>query len=323
MRPTLRVRASCGLHSRSTRIHSDVADPLRPPRPSIPYVEKRGLPRLRATGRLRSPAEDVYHWVLLRTWPQFFALVGVAFLALNAIFALFYVLSPGAISGARAHSYEDAFFFSVQTFTTIGYGGMSPATRYGHWVVTLEALVGMTSVALTTGITFAKFSRPTAKILFSDKMVIAPRDGVPYLMFRMANWRDNQIVEAQLRMILLVTETTSEGDVLRRPLEIRLVRDKNAMFLMTWLALHRIDEESPFFGERAFEKLREDGAEIYVSLSGYDETIMQSIHARHAYSLDDVVANARFVDMMRIQPAGESALDYSRFHEVEAVQTNA
>jgi inward rectifier potassium channel len=267
-------------------------------------------------GQARAWHEDIYHWILTRTWPQFFAFVFLAFLGLNTLFACLYLLQTGSIANARPGSFEDMFFFSVQTLATIGYGGMTPATRYGHVIVTMEALTGIVSVALMTGITFAKFSRPLARILFSEKMVIAPRDGVPHLMFRMANWRHNQVVEAQLRLVLLVTEVTREGDSLRRPQEIPLVRDKNPMFALTWVAMHAIDETSPFHGEDAIERLRARKGEMFLTVTGYDETIMQTIHARRAYSLDDIVKNARFADIISVEEDGTRKLDYTRFHEV-------
>jgi inward rectifier potassium channel len=278
--------------------------------------QKSTLPRIRAVGQVRRPFDDVYHWILTRSWPQFFAFVGLAFLAVNTLFALLYLAQPGSIANTRPGSFEDLFFFSVQTLATIGYGGMMPATRYGHVMVTLEALTGLVSVALTTGITFAKFSRPIARVVFSDKMVIAPRDGVPHLMFRMANWRHNLVVEAQLRLVLLVAETSKEGETLRRPLELPLVRDRNAMFALTWVAMHKIDESSPFFGDNGFARLRERKAELYLSLTGFDETIMQNIHARTAYGLDDIVQNARFVDIIAVQPDGTRVLDYTKFNDV-------
>lgn len=277
------------------------------------------LPKIVAIGRERKFTEDIYHWVLTLRWREFFAVIALAFLAMNTLFALFYLAIPGSIANAREGSFEDAFFFSVHTMGTIGYGSMAPASRYGNVIVAIEALVGMVSVALMTGITFAKFARPTARILFSEKLVIQPRDGVPHLVLRLANWRHNQVIEAQLKMILLLSHKTLEGDTLRQPTEIKLVRDRNAMFGLTWLAMHRIDEESPFFGDEGFQRLRAKQGEIFVSITGFDETIMQSIHARFAYSLDDIVPNARFADILTVQPDGTRVLDYSRFHEVVPV----
>ena len=272
---------------------------------------------MRAIGRPWEPQKEIYHFLLRRSWLGFFCTVALGFLAANAVFAALYVTDPGGISNARGRSFEDAFFFSVQTMATIGYGTMAPVTRFTHIVVTFEALVGILAVALITGITFSKFSRPTARVVFSDRMVIAPRNGVPHLMFRLANWRQNQVLEAQLRLILLITERTLEGETLRRPHELKLLRDRNPLFSLTWLAMHKIDESSPFFGPRAFGRLREQNAQIFVSLYGVDETVGQNIHARYPYTLDDIVPGARFVDLLVDLPDGTRQLDYRVFHDIE------
>ena len=194
--------------------------------------------------------DDVYHRLLLVPWWQFFALFALAFLVGNAIFGGLFLLERGSIGGARPGSFEDAFFFSVQTLATIGYGSMSPATFYAHCVVTVEALIGLLSVALMTGLTFAKFARPTARVLFGEKFVISRVNGVPHVMFRMANWRGNLIVEAQLHVVVLVEERTAEGEVFRRPVELPLVRDRNATFVLTWTAMHRDRRKEPILRGR-------------------------------------------------------------------------
>jgi inward rectifier potassium channel len=260
--------------------------------------------------------DDVYHRLLLVPWWQFFALFSLAFLVGNAIFGGLFLLERGSIGGARAGSFEDAFFFSVQTLATIGYGSMYPATFYAHCVVTVEALTGLLSVALMTGLTFAKFARPTARVLFSEKFVVSRLNGVPHVMFRMANWRGNLIVEAQLHVVVLLEERTSEGEVYRRPVELPLVRDRNATFLLTWTAMHRIDEKSPFFGDDPLAKLRAANAQLFLSLTGLDETLGQTIHARYNYSLDDCVVNARFADVVSPNHDGSRIVDYSFFHDV-------
>jgi inward rectifier potassium channel len=247
---------------------------------------------------------------------EFVLLVVVAFVLANAIFALAYLCQPGSIANARPGSFEDAFFFSVQTMATIGYGALAPATLFGHLMVTCEAIVAILGVAVITGVTFSRFSRPTAKVLFSDKLVIGPRDGVPHLMFRMANWRRNTILEAQLRVALLIEEVTLEGQVIRRPLELPLVRDRNALFWMTWTAMHRIDETSPFFGPDAFDKLQTQKAELFLSLMGIDETFAQIVHARRAYALSDIVMNAYYADVLTVRDDGVRVIDYRAFHDI-------
>jgi inward rectifier potassium channel len=271
------------------------------------------------TGRRTSPWDDAYHFILGASWTRFLLLASAAYLALNALFACIYLAAPGSIAHAREGSFEDAFFFSVQTMATIGYGGMMPATRLGHVFVTTEALIGILFTTLLTGLAFAKFARPTARVLFADRAVITPRDGVPHLMFRLANWRHNLVVEAQLRVVLLRTHTTLEGETMRIPTEIRLVRERTALFSMTWLPMHLIDETSPFHGPGALQRLIDERAELYLSFTGLDETVAQTIHARRRYLLSDVVVGARFADVLRIGEDGSRHIDYRHFHELVTI----
>lgn len=274
------------------------------------------LPTIKAIGLERAPHKDAYHFILARSWPTFFLLVALVFGLANVLFARLYLVEPGSIANARPGSFEDAFYFSVQTLATIGYGGMYPVTRFAHIVVAIEALTGVLALALITGITFTRFARPSARVLFSRKVVIGPRNGVPHVMFRMANWRRNRIVEAQLRVTLLATETTLEGEVMRRQIDLPLLRDRTGVFFLSWTAMHRIDPASPFHGPDALARLRRQNAEIYLGLMGFDETIGQTIHARVQYVLDDVVPDARFADVLTTDPDGTRRIDYRKFHDV-------
>lgn len=292
-----------------------------PPQPVSPRISLAATRRgaIRALGLERALHKDAYHFVLARSWPTFFALVALTFIAANLLFAAAYLAQPGSIAHARPGSFEDAFFFSVQTIATIGYGGMYPLTRYAHMLVVFEAMTGILGIAVITGLTFTRFARPSARVLFANKITITPRDGVPHLMFRMANWRRNRIVEAQLRVIMLVTERTREGEVLRRQVDLPLVRDRTALFFLTWTAMHRIDADSPFHGPAALDRLAERRAELYLSLMGFDETIGQTIHARHEYALTDIVPGARFADVLGSDPNGRFQIDYSKFHDTVAL----
>lgn len=273
-----------------------------------------GFFHIKSIGRKRRLFEDFYHRILGISWSAYFGLIVLSFLAANAVFASLYLLEHGSIAGAH-DTFVDAFFFSVQSLATIGYGAMAPATLYGHILVTIEALCGLLGFALITGITFSKFARPTARVLFSNKVVVGDRNGARFVMFRLANERQNQIVEATLRVIVLQNTTTKEGEFLRVPREVKLVRDRTAFFRLTWTAAHEIDESSPFYGEDCLKRLRETESEIYLSLQGLDETIAQTVHARHAYTLDDIEWNARFKDVIAILPDGTRQIDYRDFHE--------
>jgi inward rectifier potassium channel len=247
------------------------------------------------------------------------AIVVVLVLLINTVFAWVYTLIPGGVSNARRGSFEDAFFFSVQTLATIGYGTMAPQTRLAHIVVTIESILGIIAVGSLAGISFARLSRPKALVLFSSKVVVRDRNGVPHLQMRLANWRTNLIVEANLRVFLLVAEKTQEGEHNRTPLEVKLVRGSTPVFFLTWTVMHCIDPTSPFHGEDAIERLKASGAQLYVMLTGYDHTLGQVVHAYHEYQFSDIVHGARFVDIVGAAPDGTRTIDFARFHDIEPI----
>ena len=262
-----------------------------------------------------APLRDIYHSLLTTSWAQFFVLVLLAYLGANLVFAYGYLAVGDGIEEARPGNFSDAFFFSVQTMATIGYGKMAPRGLAANLLVTLEALIGLLGLALVTGLVFAKFSRPTARVIFSRNAVITVFDGVPSLLFRMANERGNQIAEAQAHLVLLRTERTPEGEEVRRMHDLRLRRSQSAFFAFTWLVVHPITPDSPLFGETA-DTMQEKDLDLVASVTGLDETLSQPVHARHAWSLGQILWGHRFVDVIVRMPDGRRAIDYRKFHEV-------
>jgi inward rectifier potassium channel len=254
---------------------------------------------------------------LVSSWPRLLGVLVLLYGTVNAFFALAYVL-VGGIDGAQPGSFTDAFFFSVQTLATIGYGRMVPHSTVANALVSLEALFGLVGVAVVTGLVFAKFSRPTARVLFSHVAVVAHRDGIPSLMFRMANARGNNIVEAHLHVVFARNETTAEGEQVRRFYDLELSRRENALFALTWTAIHPIIESSPLHRVSP-ATLSAEGVELIVSLVGFDESFAQTVHARHAYAATDIRWNARFVDILTWTPDGRRVVDYAHFHDVVPV----
>ena len=258
---------------------------------------------------------DLYHFLLSSSWPRLLGILALGFAAVNVVFALAYLLHPGSIGHARPRSFADAFFFSVQTMATIGYGEMVPQGLYANVLMTIEVLVGLVALAMVTGLTFAKFSRPTARVLFSRYAVIAPHDGVPSLMFRMANVRGNNVIEAEVHVVLARDETTTEGDSMRRFHDLELIRRRSALFALSWTAIHPLTDRSPLHGATG-AALEAAEAEIIVSLMGFDEQFSQTVHARHHYRPGDIVWGARFADILVRTASGGRRIDYGRFHEV-------
>ena len=271
-------------------------------------VKKLGLPRF--------DWADPYHLLLTMPWPQFLALICIAYLFANVLFALAYVAGGDIIVHARPGSFADAFFFSTQTMATIGYGIMAPRTTYAHILTVIESLTGLLGLAIATGLMFARFSRPTARIIFSRAVVIRPFDGVPTLMFRIANQRHNRILEAQVRVNLLQDEQTVEGDTIRRFHELALVRSQTPVLALTWTVMHKIDAGS-ILSSATLEDLKKVEAEILVTLTGLDETFSQTVHARHSYLSHDIHWNKRFVDIIGPPVNGVRHIDYTRFHDVD------
>src|SRR5512142_2070392 len=264
---------------------------------------------------------DAYHVLLTMPWRRFFALVFAAYLAVNGLFALGYWALGDAIENARPGSLIDCFFFSVQTLATIGYGKFAPGTVGANLLVTVEALLGMIGLAVTTGLVFARFFRPTARILFSRLAVVAPYDGVPSLMFRMANARGNQIVEARLRLTLIRDELTAEGQRVRRLHDLKLRRSEHGAFALSWTAIHPIDEASPLHGFDS-AALVASMADVVASLTGIDESLAQTVHARHGYRAEDIRWNMKLVDILQSDPR-RPVIDYTRFHDVEPLPERA
>jgi inward rectifier potassium channel len=257
---------------------------------------------------------DLYHRILTVGWPSFFAIGAVLYVAANLIFAALYLLQPESIAKAHPGSFADAFFFSVQTMATIGYGVMSPATFYANLLMTLETAVGLTFVALTTGLVFARFSRPTARVLFSNVAVVGPYNGIPTLSIRLANQRQNQLLAAEVTMTLVRDETSAEGELTRRFYDLALVRDRSPVFALTFRVMHPIDADSPLYG-MTYEKLAEQHAEIVVIAGGVDETLVHPVTARTSYLPHEILWAHRFVDIFGWTEDGRRAIDYRRFHD--------
>ena len=261
---------------------------------------------------------DLYHRLLTMSWLRLIAVMSGSYMLLNMAFALLYWIDPHGLENASG-SYIDAFFFSVQTMATIMATARSvPHSVFANVMVTVEAFLGLMSLAMVTGLLFAKFSKPTARVLFSSVAVVSVRDGVESLMLRMANERGNQIVEAQLRLVLARNELTKEGERVRRFHDLSLLRDRNAIFALTWTAVHPITPVSPLWGQTP-DSLREMQAEIISSVMGVDETFSQTVHARHSYVADELVWNARFVDILSIRDDGRRMVDYTKFHDTQPV----
>jgi len=257
---------------------------------------------------------DFYHGILTCSWPGFVLRLAALFLIVNLVFAILYAADPGGISNARPGNFADAFFFSVQTLGTLGYGVMAPRTLTTNILVTAESFAGILIIALFAGMIFARFSRPFARVVFSKNAVISTFDGVPMLMFRAANQRGNSILDATVVVSLASNYTTREGDKLRRFQELKLVRASNPLFALSWTVMHPIDESSPLYNLGVAEMIERD-MQIVVMLGGMDETIADRIYARYSYLPEEILWRHRFVDVISVTPNGQRLVDLVRFHD--------
>ncbi|MBN3871150.1 ion channel [Nostoc sp. JL33] len=283
--------------------------------PPIQIQVRDGKFEIMGIGAWHSYWRDPYHLLLTIPWTGFLLLICTSYLTINALFALSYLIGGDCIANARPGSFLDVFFFSVQTLASIGYGAMYPKTTYANIIVTIEAMIGLVGIALMTGLAFARFSRPTARVVFSRVAVITSHNQMPTLIFRSANKRRNMILEAQMRVYLMRDEVTLEGQFIRRFHDLKLLTNQTPSFTLSWSVMHVIDEFSPLYGMTP-ESLTQTNTILIISLSGLDETVAQIVHARHTYGANEILWNNQFVDIFHRTPDGHRYIDYNRFHDV-------
>jgi inward rectifier potassium channel len=267
-----------------------------------------------AVGLPSRVARDAYHKLLRASWPVTLSAISATFLLANLLFALAFAWA-GGVASVRPGSVLDAFFFSVETMGTVGYGDMHPVTPLAHWLVVAEVMISILLLAAATGLVFAKISRPTARLLFSRFAVIAPMDGIPTLMFRVANARGNLVVAANFHVVLLRTETTAEGQVIYRMHDLPLVRSRVPTLTRTYLAMHRIEPGGLLHGATP-QSIAKQEVQLVVALTGIDGTTSQTIYGGRDYLEEEIRFGWRFADMLSELPDGRLRVDFSRFDEL-------
>jgi inward rectifier potassium channel len=270
---------------------------------------------VRVIGAARTPLRDFYYALMRLSWPSTLVAIAGTDLALNALFA-FGFLAVGGVDNARRGSWLDAFFFSVQTFGTIGYGTLTPSTTAANTLVVVESVASLVFTAMATGLVFAKFSLPTARVMFTREAAISLMNGVPTLSFRIGNLRSNRLVESHVRVAITRTEQTLENKTFYRMLDVPLTRERIPSLSRSWTVLHVIDEKSPLYGETA-ESLEANEAELSVSIVGIDDLWMQSVHATHRYMWTDIAWGKRHADVLS-EEGNTMTLDLRKFHDLEA-----
>lgn len=261
---------------------------------------------------------DVYRTVLSLSWPRFAVFVLTFYLALNLLFAAAYLLGGGCIAEMKPGSFSSAFFFSVQTLSTVGFGHLHPVTVYGNVVTTVEIIVGMFFTAVVTGLIFVRFSRPVARLLFSEAMVICPYNGIPSLQFRIANLHHQPMVEAEFRLMMIRKEAIAEEDDARSFYTLKLQFDRLIIFPSALMIRHIIDETSPLYGVTP-EQLEISGTRFMTSIVCIDTVIQAPVQSQTGYIWSDVRFGQRFVEIYKDREDGRLEVDYGRVHETEPV----
>jgi inward rectifier potassium channel len=258
--------------------------------------------------------KDLYHLTLRLSWPRFLIAISILYWMVNIFFGLLYWLDPNGIENARPGSFADAFFFSVQTLATVGYGRFNPDSLYANILSSVEIFVGLLGLSMMTGLLFARFSVPRARVLFSDLVTVSTYEKQRTLMFRVANQRHNYILQAAVRVTVLRDQVSAEGERFRRFHDLHLVRNSTPILALSWTVMHIIDQSSPLYGLDNYDL---GDLVIIVSLIGTDETFSQPIQARKEYAAEDIRWGYRFVDIMRNTESGRRIIDYRHFHDVQ------
>jgi len=291
----------------------------RKDRDAIMRVGASGI-ELVKRGAARYDFRDPYHIAVEMSWKEFaIAFLGLE-LCINIVFALLYFASPGCIANMRPGSFSDAFFFSIETLATVGYGVMAPATLYGHVISAIEIVCGLVFTAIMTGLLFVRFSKPRPKILFADTAVVTSRNGSPTLMVRIANGRMTLLTNAVVRLGVVLFEESEEGHRLRRLHDLALSNATLSLFPLTWTLMHEVNEESPLAAYDA-ARLREEDARIFLTIEARDHAIGAAVHDLRVYTADEVLFGMRYVEAVTIDDQLRPVADLSRLSLVEADQS--
>jgi inward rectifier potassium channel len=240
---------------------------------------------------------SVFHFLISANWTVFNILVAASYILIISAFGLVYyffgVEQLGLISENPLADFLHSVYYSAQTFSTVGYGRANPLSHATNLIAVAEMLVGMMYLALAAGLLFARFSRPVAKIVFSKMALIAPYRGGKGFMLRLANAKVNMLLNVEVK-VLLVMISEEDGKEVRKYYELPLEMTRINILAMSWTVVHPIDESSPLFGMTK-EMVIKSKAEFMVLLSGYNDTLSQTIHSRTSYDAHEIEWDAQFV----------------------------
>jgi inward rectifier potassium channel len=277
---------------------------------------KVGSYEFETKGISRFDLRDPYYLAIALTWPQFFLTLLGVYLAVNLVFAALFWLAPGSVAHARPDSFGDMVFFSMETLSTIGYGDMYPVTVYGRVMVGVEIVCGLAFTAILTGLTFVRFSRPRAKMVFAANPVVARYKDRPTLMVRVGNGRAALLTDAAAKLIVLMSARTEEGKHFLQAHVLRLERADIPAFPLSWTIMHVLDERSPLYG---YDAARADAADLrlFVTLEARDPALSATVQQIRNYSPADLRFGMRYADAISETADGMPALDLAKIGALE------
>ena len=285
-------------------------------KPPSPIAVKAGKIEFVRTNSVKPGLRDLYRSILALSWPRFAVAVLSVYLLLNVLFAAAYLAGSPCIAEMEPGSFSSAFFYSVQTLSTVGFGHLYPANLYGDLVTTTEIVFGMFFTAVVTGLIFVRFSRPVARLLFSETMVISDYNGKPTLQIRVANLHHQAMVEAEFRMMIVRKELIDGDDGARRFHTLKLEFDRLIIFPSAVTVRHVIDETSPLYRVTPAQ-LETSAIRFMTSIVCIDTVIQAPVQSQMGYVWSDVRFGHRFVEIYTDHPDGRLEVDYGRLHETE------
>jgi inward rectifier potassium channel len=269
---------------------------------------------------LRWRDANPYLMLIDTTWPRFLLIVMAGFLLVNVIFACLYLMiGIQSLKGLESDmgAFANAFFFSVHTLTTVGYGNVYPEGAWANVISSLEAATGLMVFAIATGLLYGRFSRPSARIIYSKNAIIAPYQDGTSLQFRVTNARRNVLMNMDAHVLLMTVENR-DGELRRSFVDLPLERRSVYFFALTWTIVHPIDSASPLFGKTR-EDLAQHSAELLVLIQGFDDTFSQEVHSRYSYRHDEIVWGAKFTPAFKIDPKGDLVVEVNRIDELKLI----
>lgn len=286
-------------------------------------IGKDGKFNVRRIGEISS-IRDTYQFLVRISWWRFNLILLTYFIVLNGLFAGLYVALgieniKGVPPGDALDDFLNAFYFSVQTFSSVGYGSFSPSGHPTLIVASFEAMFGLVSFALATGLLYGRFSKPKSRLIYSNNAIITPhRDGMA-LMFRVANHRSTVLMEMSCTVLCTLAERDKDGNFRRKYYGLPLEIDSIHFFPISWTLVHQLDDKSPFYGMNETQ-IRESMPELMILIKGFDETFSQEIHSRYSYVVNEFKWNHRFLPCFHVEEDGSVSIDLGKVSDIAPIE---